>query len=221
ITATIDTGTRTLSTKSQNDRSIQIPFSFYSIEGLFIGGIPRNGTPIIIGRGEGTNWYFVSFLTSNVSQIPALTSGELLMQTNNLNKISLLDSFINLGSKSINLHLNTSNKKFDNKLQSNFANHLIFSESVREVSGIVKREVSLDDIPAQLKLSDEVYDNNLTPISFDPSITTVINSNSANKNPPFVEKRELIYEFAASSNVVDDITESSIYSPDKQSVPSS
>src|ERR1019366_3708680 len=168
ITATIDTGTRTLSTKSQNDRSIQIPFSFYSIEGLFIGGIPRNGTPIIIGRGEGTNWYFVSFLTSNVSQIPALTSGELLMQTNNLNKISLLDSFINLGSKSINLHLNTSNKKFDNKLQSNFANHLIFSESVREVSGIVKREVSLDDIPAQLKLSDEVYDNNLTPISFDP-----------------------------------------------------
>lgn len=215
ITAQIDTASQTLPIGKQNEKKVQVPFAFYSIEGLFIGGKPKAGTPIIIGEGEGTNWYFVSFNVANVPQIPDLQDGQLLLQVNNNTRASLVDNLIDLGSKSINLHLNTSEKKSDNKLQSTFSNKLFFTEGSREITGIIKREIRIDDTPSQLKLTSEDYDNNLTPISLDPAFPSLNYSNNASKNPPLIEKRAMIYEFAYSSSVADDISESTIYNPSK------
>jgi hypothetical protein len=218
ITAEIDTSSTTLPNDTQKKRRVQIPFSFYSVEGLFLGGLPKVGTPIIIGQGEGTSWYFVSFNVSNISQLPVLNDGELLAQANSNTRLSLgADNTINLGSQSINLHLNTSTKKVNNKFQSTFSNKFSFSEAAREITGIIKRELKADNaVSSSLKLTSEDYDQNLTAISLDPTLTTVITTHDASKNPPFIEKREIVYEFAYSSGVSDDITESALYSQDQQ-----
>lgn len=218
ITAQIDTNSQALPVGKQSERFVQIPFSFYSVDGLFIGGRPKAGTPIIIGEGEGTNWYFVSFMVANVPQIPDMVEGELLIQASKNTFVSLLDTQIDLGGTKSALHLNSTDKKVNNKLQSSFANKLHFTEASREISGIIKREGQNDNTPSELKLTSEEYDKNLVPISLDPSLPSLFFSNDSSKNPPFVEKREMIYEFAYSSNVNDDITETSLYTTEKQDV---
>jgi hypothetical protein len=218
ITAELEFASKTLAIDKQKQKKVQIPFSFYSNEGMFVGGKPKLGTPVIIGQGEGTNWYFVSFLVSNPTTIPALEDGEVLIQASNDSKIILsTDNTLNLGGDVTQLHLNNTSKKLNNKFQVTHNNNFIFSEALRNVSGVVKREVLIDGtVPSYQKLASETYDSALTPIGLDPQSTVVINSNGPSKNPPFIEKKEIVYEFAYSSNVSDDITEASIYSSTQQ-----
>jgi hypothetical protein len=218
VSAEIDTASSSIPIGTQKKIFVQIPFAHYSVEGMFIGGRPKVGTPIIVGKGEGTNWYFVSYLVSNFPQLPDMADGELLLQASPNTKLTLnADDTVDLGSNLLNLHFNTSPNKFNNKIQSSFSNQYAFSEVSREITGLVKRELLNNAIvPSSMKLTSEVYDDYLTVIALDPTITSVFTSQSAAKNPPFVEKRETIYEFAYSSNVQDDLTEAAIYSPDQQ-----
>ena len=218
VSAEIDTSSTSLPIGTQKKISVQIPFAHYSVEGVFIGGRPKPGTPIIVGKGEGTNWYFVSFLVSNFPQLPSLNDGELLLQATANTKLTLnADDTVDLGSNLLNLHLNTSPKKFNSKLQSSFSNQFSFSEASREITGVVKRELLRDDaIPSSMKLTSEEYDDHLTPIALDPTTAALFSSRNATKNPPFVEKREIVYEMAYSSNIKDDISEAAIYSSDQQ-----
>lgn len=218
IVAELDFASKTLAIDKQKRKKIQIPFAFYSNEGMFMGGKPKLGTPIVIGQGEGTQWYFVSFLVSNMPTIPSLEDGELFIQANQDTKIILrADDTIDIGSDTHLLHLNAESKIINNKQQSSFSNHFIFSEAVRDIAGIVKREVLIDaSTPSYQKLVSETYDNALTPIGLDPKSSSIINTNSPNKNPPFIERKEIVYEFAYSANILDDVSEASIYSITQQ-----
>ena len=198
-------------------KRIQFPFSYYSTDtqnnGLFIGGLPKRGTPVIIGQGEGSQWYFVGFKVNNVPTIPTLTLGQMLIQASDSSKMLMdIDGNIFIGSDTTYSYINTDSNKFVNKKQDVFSNTFSFTEAGRHINGIVKRETKQDNFtPASQKLTSKAYDDRLIPISFDPTATTLISSKSKNKNPPFVEHRDVVYEFAQASNVQDDITESKIY----------
>lgn len=199
-------------------KRVQVPFSLYSTNGSFIGTYPTPGTPVIIGQGEGSQWYFVSYRVANVPQIPNFKEGDLFVQTAPDTYIYLnTKNEIELGSDNTNIYLNTVPNKFVNKQSNSFSNTYSFTESSRHIDGIIKRETrSLVNIPDFKKLTDENYDEQLVPISLDPTFTSLVSSNTKFKNPPFAEKRELVYEFAYSSNVVDDINEAKIYAAQNQ-----
>lgn len=203
---------------TQTQRTVQVPFAFYSVSGIFVGGYPQIGTPVVIGQGESTNWYFVSFLVNNTPTLPDFVPGEFLIHSDDHTRITINDQEeINIGGDITSLYFNTTPTLFNNKLQSSFSNSFSFTESARLSNGIVKREVlqpySIFDYQ---KLTSDDYDTHLTPIGLDPTTTSVIYSQNTNKNPPFVEKRELVYEFAYSSKVQDDITEALNYSSNQQ-----
>jgi hypothetical protein len=191
--------------------NIPIPNGFFSNDGIFIGSSVKVNTPIVVGRGESTNWYFVSFVISDPNRLPSLKEGELLLQTSDTNKI-LLDknnSLINIGSD-LNLLSVNSKKKSISSTSDNFYH---FGEDSRNISGIIKRDQKpAKDFPDSLKLSSDNYDSTLYEISLDPTSTTSLSfSGGRAKNPPFIEKREIVYEFAYSYNVKDDLTESQFY----------
>lgn len=213
IEVELDITNQTIPNDSKVKR-VQVPFGLYSTNGVIVGTYPTPGTPVVIGQGEGSNWYFVSYRVANTPQIPNLSDGDLLVQTSNDNRIYLNTSNeIEIGSDTSNTYINTSVNKYINKKTNNFSNTYSFTEAQRNIDGIVKRELkSLTFIPSFQKLTSEDYDERLTAIALDPTISSIIASNTKSKNPPFVEKRELIYEFATSSNVVDDISEAKIYS---------
>ena len=163
IEAELDMSAQTI--PQDRKRRVQVPFSFYSVSGAFIGGKVQAGTPIIIGQGEGGSWYFVSFRVSNLSQIPDLVDGEILVQATDTTKISLNDPDIFMGSDSQNIHLDTSSSKILNKHTTNFGNIYAFTEYFRFVNGIVKRDLAPNtNYPDSIKLTDDIYDSNLFPV---------------------------------------------------------
>ncbi len=202
-------------------KRVQVPFSLYSTNGSFIGTYPTPGTPVIIGQGEGSQWYFISYRVANVPQIPNFKEGDLFIQTASDTYVYLnTKNEVEIGSDNNNLYLNTVANKFVNKQSISFSNIYSFTESSRYIDGIVKRETrSLVNIPDFQKLTNEHYDEQLVPIALDPTFTSLVSSNTKFKNPPFAEKREVIYEFAYSSNVLDDINEAKIYAAQNQPFP--
>jgi len=191
--------------------SITIPVGVFSNDGIFVGSLSKINTPVVVARGEGTNWYFVSYVASrnNSVKLPDLKEGELLIQSSSTNKISLdTSNNISIGSDYSSIHIDT--KK--GSINSNFKQNLSFTEASREVSGIIKRDLKpLNGFPDSLKLTSDKYDGNLSEIALDPKSATSLSFSGKSKNPPFIEKREIIYEFAYSSNIKDDLTESQLY----------
>lgn len=189
--------------------NIPIPNSFYSSDGIFVGTLAKRNTSVILGRGED-GWYFVSFLVNNPTKVPTdLSEGTYLLQSNSSTKVSLdIKGNINLGSTNNKLHLDTKRNLFS----STFNNKLNFTEASREVNGVIKRDLKPNsNFPSSLKLTSDEYDQYLYPISLDPTASSASSFTSSVKNPPLVEKRELVYEFANSYGVKDDLTESQLY----------
>lgn len=189
--------------------NISIPSGVFSNDGIFVGSLAQINTPVVVGRGEGTNWHFVSYLINNPNKLPSLNPGELLLQSSSTNKITLdTSNNINIGSDVNQLHIDTKRGSSN----SNFKSKVSFTEGTREVNGIIKRDLKpLRNFPDSLKLTSDKYNSDLYEISLDPTSTTAFSFSDRAKNPPFIEKRELLYEFAYSYNVKDDLTESQFY----------
>jgi hypothetical protein len=189
-------------------KKINIPFSLYSFNGLFIGGIPEPGTTVVVGQGEG-EWYFVSFLMKDTSRLPDLKSGEILLQASSNTSIKInRDSTINIGSYLNKIYINTDR----NIIIDNFNNKLSFTEASREITGIVLRDKSPNEnISKESRLDNPNYDKYLKPIGLDPKFPVNSVDRGSIKNPAFVEKRELIYEFAGTTTIEDELFESSLY----------
>lgn len=200
--------------------NIDIPYGFSSSDGLFVGGVPSKKTSVVIGRGEGGRWHFVSFFADNRSSFPSIDYGTLLLQSSSDTKITLdLSKNIEIGSSVNKIHINTGNSIYSK----DFSNSFSFTEASRKVDGIIKRDIkpiSYYDGFSKLK-DDEYYSKFLYEICLDPS-SRVSNTNfNSIKNPPFVENREITYEFAHSYNIKDDFSESKIYANNKLQQPSS
>ncbi len=187
---------------------VYLPFSQSSFGGLFIGSIPEPGTTVVIGEGEG-EWYFVSFLIKNINAYPELKYGQLLLQSSTSTKIILDKSgYINIGSFANKIHINTSR----NLLIDNFNDKLSFTQASRNIDGVIKRDKNPNtNISSLSRLDDVDYDKFLKPIGLDPKLPTNLDIRGSNKNPAFVEKRELVYEFTPSSNIEDELSESLLY----------
>lgn len=204
--------------KGRNAIPIKIPSPhalFYN-NGLFIGTVPVKDTPVVVGQGRGGQYYFVSHLAENLSKVPNLTMGELLIQSTKNSFISLDDkSDIYIGSENNNIHINIGHPKFPsrNLITFSFENENHFNEAYREVGGLIKRDLKYNDqFDAESKLKNDEYDSVYKIIGMDPTATANSAVRGSTKNPPLVEHRELVYEYQYQSDIDDDLTESSKYS---------
>lgn len=200
----------------KNPKIIDIPApqSLFYNNGLFIGSKPKPGTPVIVGIGSGGQYYFVSYLSENISMIPSLKIDELLLRSNDKTKITLdLKNNINIGSDLNKIHISTDQKL----ISSNFNNNYIFTQASRNVDGLIKRDLRPNNnYDSNSKLENDDYESKLYIIPLDPSLTFNPAISGINKNPGRIEKREIVYEFGYDSDVNDDLSESSIYAYNNQ-----
>lgn len=181
---------------------------------LFIGARPKPGTPVILGQGAGNKYYFVCFLPENIKQIPSVNEDEILVSANNQNQIRLdsISSSTYIGSENNKMHLNAVRSLFT----TNFADQQHYTQASKYINGIIRRDKPTlykgtnPDWDLNSRLTNDKYDPNYTVISLDPSLPPRLGG--ANKNPPFVESREILYEFQDLADVRDETTESLIYS---------
>lgn len=207
--------------KSRISMPAPTPHVLFQNNGLFIGTSPVIGTPIVVGQGSGNQYYFVSFKADNKPLVPELKSGTLLLQSSNDSKITLdLSNAINIGSDTNKIHIETGNKNKPktNLISINFENENHFTQAYREVGGLVKRDLQINvtGFDQDSKLEDDSYDNIYKIIGMDPSATPNDIIMGPTKNPPFVEHREMVYEFQYQSNVTTDLIESLQYGNSKQ-----
>lgn len=195
--------------------NVPAPHTMFYNSGLFIGTLPAQGTPVVVGQGLGGSYYFVSHLAENLPAVPTLTQDELLIQSNNDTYITLnTANDIVLGSDNNRVHINTGNKNFPktNLISFNLQNENHFTQAYREVGGLVKRDLRPNIyFDTNTKLEDDSYDSKYKIIGLDPTATANDILSGSTKNPPLSEHRELVYEFQYNSDVLDDITEALRY----------
>lgn len=199
------------STAGSNNPAVEIPAPhalFYN-NGLFIGTKPKTGTPVVVSQGSGGQYYFVSFLAENLPIVPSLTLDELLIQSSGNSFIKLnTKTDINVGSENNRVHINTS----ENYISTNFYNQFDFTQAARKVEGLVKRDKILNtNFDENLKLEDDSYNSKFYTIGLDPSTSPNSSVTGSSKNPPFVEQREMLYEFQYTSDIDNDLNESILY----------
>lgn len=189
---------------------VPAPHSLFYNNGLFIGSLPVNGTPIVVAQGSGGQHYFVSFLAENLSIVPELSQGQLLIRANDNTKISIdVNNDIAIGADDNRIHINTTN----NLITTNFYNENHFTQAARKVEGPVKRDLRPNtNFDSNTKVENDEYDDKLFIIGLDPTASSNFVSAGTNKNPAFVEYREMVYEFQPLSEVNDDLSESQLYS---------
>jgi hypothetical protein len=188
--------------------SIPVPHAMFYNNGIFIGTLPDPETPIVVGQGSGNQWYFVSYLAENSDYVPKLEAGKLLISSNDITKITLDDkNNIYVGSNKNKMHISTS----ENLFSMNFQDEYHFTQAARHINGLIKRDLRINDTISQaLKLESDIYNSQYYVIGMDPKTSINISSGSA-KNPPFVERRNIVYEFQYEANVSDDLFESQLY----------
>lgn len=189
--------------------SVPAPHGLFYNNGLFIGTRPVPGTPVVVGQGSGGQYYFVSFLAENLPVVPTLTTGELLVRSTDESKISLnVNNDINIGGSNNKIHINSKS----NLITTNFYNENHFTQASRQVEGLIKRDLKINtNFDQDSKLEDDSYDSKYYVIGFDPTVSPNPIITGSSKNPPFVEQRELVYEFQYSSDINDDLYESFLY----------
>lgn len=194
---------------------VQAPHSLFYNNGLFIGSLPVEGTPVIVGQGSGGKYYFVSFLAEDLPVVPNLSLGVLLIRSNNDTQVTLdVNNNISIGSLTNNIHINTQ----ANYSSTNFYNEYHFTQAARKIDGIIKRDLAFNtNFSQSAKLESDDYDARFKVIAMDPTTTPTSTVVGTNKNPPLVENREMIYEFQYISNIEDDLTESNRYGKDTSS----
>lgn len=208
-------------------RPVPIPAVYPLIDssGLFIGSLPAKNTTITVQQELGGKYHFVSYEPENTSLVPNLKPGQLLIQSTDSSKISLdLDSHIRIGSDISNIHILAGSSQYpsSNLITINFDSENHFNQALRQVAGIVKRDLYPNPLAASYsgstKLEDDNYwySNKVRTIGLDPSATANNIASGPTKNPPLVEHRETIYEFQYRSSVDDDGSEANKYTTTSQ-----
>lgn len=198
-------------------RPIKIPFpaSWSGPKGEFMGGYPTKGSTVVVAQGQAGQWYITNYSLSNTALqkglLTSLRSGRALMQSANGYRIFVdPDVGIVAGDELNYIQIDPKLDIFSN----NFNNRMYFAESGRNVTGIIRRDISeaARRSIGESTLTSHSYDRLLYSVPMDPSSApAIVGSGMTVRNPPFVENRELVYEFAASYNVLDDSSELARY----------
>lgn len=191
-------------TDDSTEMPAQLPISYLSSGGGFIGGMPANGTPVVVAQAEGaSNYFIVAFLardpaarvTTNVSKIkiPSLASDEVTIQANVNGNITLKPTGIIIGEPRNSLTFDTTRKILLNTFDYSYQ----INQSGRSINGVIKRDKKpKKNYPSFLRSNDTSYDDNLKIIGMDPT-ANARNSNAGTtiRNPARIENREIIYEY--------------------------
>lgn len=190
----------------------QLPISGFSNNGIFIGSYPEPGTSVVVQQSEGRSWYILSIIIKDPSTIisdpntlstfksnklPTLSSGQIIIQSNPNNQITIdKKEGIQIGNATYHAQSDTSRSVHS----INFKQKLSFTEASLEVSGIIKRDLKPNiNLAASFRKMAHEFDDSLKIISMDPTVSpNISNVIGSIRNPPLVEKREVIYEFASS-----------------------
>src|SRR5665213_848905 len=128
----------------------QLPMSYLSAGGGFIGGYIGAGTPVIVGQAEGGGHYFiVAFLArdpaaqttikSSKIQIPNLVEGQLSIRANSDGGIDLDDDGITIGDPKNQMVFDVNRSISINTFDSSYS----FTQGSRQIDGTIKRDKKL------------------------------------------------------------------------------
>lgn len=162
----------------------------------------------------GNQYYFVGFKSDNPNLLPALIDNQLLIQSTNDTKLTLdTNNNLIIGSDKHHIHINPDSDLY----KSYFNNKYNFTQGTRSSTAIVKRDTKYNDTFDQdSKLLDDDYNDFFITIGLDPTSTANSITKGSNKNPAFIESREMVYEFSQDSKVTNDSFEATIYGASKQ-----
>lgn len=202
----------------------QLPVSYLSTGGGFIGGKVGEGTTVAVGQVEGNSHYFiVAFLARDPGargtipnkqiNIPKLEDGVITIQSNKNSSIRLTKETITIGEP-------TNSFLFDSKRKLLF-NTVNYSYSVnqygREISGAILRDrrPKINFTSSQFRATDPGYDDGLKRIGMDPIANTTSSTYAGiARNPARIEKREVVLEYEDISKVQSNDIELKLYNPD-------
>lgn len=199
-----------------------IPAAWSGKNGEFLGGYPERGQSVIVSQGQGGEWFIVShinsndvfsasFVSGNSTKMSALRPGRALMQTRNGVRLFADPNVgVQAGSAKSFMHINP----IRDTISHNFSSAYSFTEGSRRVNQPVRRDLS-DNLSRNVlgsTLDSQTYDSSLYTVGMDP-LTSVRprTVGSTIRNPPLVEDRELVYEFANSFEFTTDEDEFTRY----------
>lgn len=192
--------------------NVKMPQVLTLDNGLFIGAKPAVYSKVVFASKQGNENYFLSYYSLDHKRLPEFSSNEVLLYANDLTKILLNkeSNSIYLGSNSDRVNINAKQGLIANRFKSTQT----FTEASRKFNGIIRREGIGGGIEPTTNenrklLNDNDSDNYYT-ISLDPKVTNSYVKDS-DRNPAFVEDRELIYEFEYAADVNNDFKEYKIY----------
>lgn len=207
---------------SQIEKSIPIPGSWMGPNGEFSGGCPVIGSNLWIILGESGQWVALPYTPSNdvfnnntsatlsshrKNQMAAFKSGRHLTQVrNNIRQFLDPEIGIQAGNPEFFLHIDPERSITSLK----FKNEYAFTDSYLKVNGAIKRDLVSNSNRGTTgsALTSHSYDDSLFTIGLDPLTKA---GSAVNRNPPFVENREVIYEFAESFDYTNDSDEADRY----------
>jgi hypothetical protein len=204
----------------------QLPISYFSSGGGFIGGKPAGGTPVLVAQAEGgANYFIVSFLAQDPSAkntttptqiiLPSLTDDQIIIQANTNESIILDDNGITIGDYNDSFVFDTNRGVLINTFNNNYT----LSEAGRMVEGTVGRDrVPSTIFSKSLRATDASYDDVLKEVGMDPIATTSLsNAGSSVRNPARIEKHETVFEYEQTAYVRSNDQELQAYNPNSQS----
>lgn len=207
---------------------VPLPNAWAGPNGEFAGGYPLIGSTVWVAQGEGGRWTYIGyaapdglFNNRNVSTqsgfdknpLSAFREGRWLCQVqNNIRLIVDPSTGLQLGNPNQNINIDPNKSIFSSTFKQNYN----FSNASRKIEGTVKRDLSSNSNRniSGSALSSHIYETGLTEIGLDPLTKT---GHAFHRNPPFVESREIIYEFANDFGFTNYDRESTIY--DTEEIP--
>lgn len=215
-----------------------IPLSWTGINGEFIGGYPTKNNKVLIGKGQGGEWFILSYLPSegvfqnkntsdknslSLNKLINLKEGRVLLQTEANNYI-YIDKNSEVGTRIGGISNNQQINPYLNIISHNFNQEYAFTEASRYINGVIKRDIKPNNTRgiSSSMLDSQEYDKTLVTINMDSlSPTSYGTPGTPPRNIPLCENRELTYEFANSFDYSNDQLESEKYLPSNSQKPSS
>ncbi len=204
VSFTNDMGSASLRSKNRELYTAQLPISYLSSGGGFIGGLVSEGTPVAVVQAESGHHYFiVAFLARDPAiksrvgasqiKIPDLKKGNITIQAHPNNSIKLSDDSIKIGSDRDYIEFQVDHKVLINT----FSNSYVISEAGREITGTILRDKKpYEDFSTSLRTTAASFNATLKEIGLDPIAETTNSTYGATaRNPARIEKREVIFEY--------------------------
>jgi hypothetical protein len=204
--------------------SCPIPHPYAGRGGGVLIGAERN-TLVLVANGPQEQWFIVGIIPNPAfhldmagvrdirvgeSSYPDLQEGEVSLKGNPGQHIDLLNNGnismdAGIGTKSYDLELSKATQGLFMRVNNLYQ----FTEAGRTIEGIVKRDKNAGEDPNETGTTDfltgESYERMLTSIGRSPAdevqARSTTNIKPVTRNPAFVEKRSITYEFGDSFGV--------------------